>query len=41
MTKPPRRADDHFITPWILFRWLVGQQGGCACREAWNWREVA
>ncbi|EFN55787.1 hypothetical protein CHLNCDRAFT_145247 [Chlorella variabilis] len=23
MTKPPRRADDHFITPWILFRWLV------------------
>lgn len=41
MTKPPRRADDHFITPWILFRWLVGRQGGCACREAWNWREVA
>lgn len=23
MTKPPRRADDHFITPWIFFRWLV------------------
>ena len=23
MSKPPRRSDDHFITPWILFRWLV------------------
>ena len=23
MQKPPRRANDHFITPWILFRWLV------------------
>ena len=23
MEKPPRRANDHFITPWILFRWLV------------------
>lgn len=23
MSKKPRRADDHFITPWILFRWLV------------------
>ncbi|KAL4853336.1 Calcium-transporting ATPase 2 [Chlorella vulgaris] len=23
MTKPPRRADDHFITPWIFFRWMV------------------
>lgn len=23
MTKPPRRGDDHFLTPWILFRWLV------------------
>lgn len=23
MTKRPRRSDDHFITPWILFRWLV------------------
>ena len=22
--QPPRRADDHFITPWIFFRWLVG-----------------
>lgn len=28
MTKPPRRSDDHFITPWIFFRWMVG--GGCA-----------
>lgn len=23
MEKPPRRANDHFITPWILFRWLL------------------
>ena len=23
MSKPPRRANDHFITPWILFRWVV------------------
>lgn len=23
MSKAPRRSDDHFITPWILFRWLV------------------
>lgn len=23
MEKPPRRSNDHFITPWILFRWLV------------------
>ena len=23
MTKRPRRSDDHFLTPWILFRWLV------------------
>lgn len=23
MTKRPRRADDHFLTPWILFRWLI------------------
>lgn len=23
MDKPPRRANDHFITPWILFRWLL------------------
>lgn len=23
MTKKPRRSDDHFLTPWILFRWLV------------------
>jgi len=23
MSKPPRRANDHFITPWILFRWLL------------------
>ena len=23
MSKPPRRSDDHFITPWIFFRWLV------------------
>ena len=23
MSKPPRRSDDHFLTPWILFRWLV------------------
>ena len=23
MTKSPRREDDHFLTPWILFRWLV------------------
>jgi Ca2+-transporting ATPase len=23
MSKKPRRADDHFLTPWILFRWLV------------------
>ncbi len=21
MEKPPRRKDDHFITPWIFFRW--------------------
>ena len=24
MTKPPRRSSDHFITPWIFFRWMVG-----------------
>lgn len=23
MTKPPRRSNEHFITPWILFRWLL------------------
>jgi len=23
MNKAPRRSDDHFITPWILFRWFV------------------
>lgn len=23
MTKAPRRSEDHFITPWILFRWIV------------------
>jgi Ca2+-transporting ATPase len=23
MQKPPRRSNEHFITPWILFRWLV------------------
>ena len=23
MTKKPRRASDHFITPWILLRWMV------------------
>jgi len=23
MSKPPRRSDDHFLTPWILFRWMV------------------
>jgi magnesium-transporting ATPase (P-type) len=30
MSKPPRRADDHFITPWILFRWLVSAVRGQA-----------
>ena len=31
MSKPPRRSSDHFITPWILFRWLVvGLYVGCA-----------
>ncbi|KDD72274.1 cation transporting ATPase, partial [Helicosporidium sp. ATCC 50920] len=23
MRRPPRRAGDHFITPWLLVRWLV------------------
>lgn len=23
MSKPPRRSNDHFITPWIFFRWMV------------------
>lgn len=31
MSKPPRRSSDHFLTPWILFRWmLVGMYVGCA-----------
>jgi P-type Ca2+ transporter type 2C len=31
MSKRPRRADDHFLTPWILFRWLtVGMYVGVA-----------
>ena len=31
MSKPPRKTDDHFITPWILFRWLfVGLYVGFA-----------
>ena len=34
MSKPPRRADDHFITPWIFFRWLVR-------RAAATWRRPA
>lgn len=35
MTKPPRRADDHFITPWIFFRWMVGVGVG-AQRAVWG-----
>ncbi|RMZ52434.1 hypothetical protein APUTEX25_000013, partial [Auxenochlorella protothecoides] len=23
MSKPPRRGSDHFLTPWLLFRWVV------------------
>jgi hypothetical protein len=30
MAKPPRRSDDHFITPWILFRWMVRRTLCCA-----------
>jgi P-type Ca2+ transporter type 2C len=31
MSKAPRRSDDHFITPWIFFRWLfVGAYVGFA-----------
>ena len=39
MAKRPRRADDHFITPWIFFRWMVRGGLGVGCGGmGWRWR---